>query len=169
MSRALRLALLCALVGLCYLLPAQGQSSTQTSQVSEPLWQALLPTAQTLPSSFDLFVSTMQRQVQEQIANNELLQASNLSLQDSNNSLTQENAALRQSLQLSQAAEAISENKSSLLAKDLSDSMASTIRAQNDAKALELQVGVLKVGCITFSVALGAVAVYEGGHALRWW
>jgi hypothetical protein len=37
------------------------------------------------------------------------------------------------------------------------------------AKALETQVSVFRIGCITFGVGLGAVAIYEGGHALKWW
>jgi hypothetical protein len=162
MSRAWRWALLFALVLSCWPPAAQGQSSTPSSQVSEPLWQALLPIAQSLPSSYDLFMSSLTTQIDEQIANNALLR-------DSNNSLTLENAGLRESLRKSQEAEATSENKSTLLAKDLSDSTASTIRAQNDARALELQLGIWKGVGITFGVGLLAVAVYEGGHALKVW
>ena len=162
MSWLLRLALLCALVLACFCLPAQGQSSTQTSEMSEPLWQALLPIATSLPQSYDLFISSLTQQVEEQTANNALLR-------DSNNSLTLENEGLRESLSKSREAEATSENKSTLLAKDLSDSTASTIRAQNDAKALELQVGILKVGCITLGVAAGGAAVYIIGHVAGTW
>ena len=107
-------------------------------------------------------MSSLTTQIDEQIANNALLR-------DSNNSLTLENAGLRESLRKSQEAEATSENKSTLLAKDLSDSTASTIRAQNDARALELQLGIWKGVGITFGVGLLAVAVYEGGHALKVW
>jgi len=164
-------------------LPLPGQSLTAISPLpsamlpaAEPLWQALLPIATSLPSNYDSFVSTTQQQVQEQIANNELLQASNLSLRTSNSSLTQENAGLRQSLSDSLQAGAISENKSTLLQKALSDSTQSTIQTQADlsksradAKALEFQVGLLKVGCVTLGIGCAAAVVYIGGRLIKVW
>lgn len=169
MSRASWLALLCVLVLALSPFVAQGQSSTPSSQVSEPLWQALLPIAETLPNSYDLFIANLTSQVDVLTTNNGSLASSNLALQTSNNSLTLENVALRASLKASKEAEATSENKSMLLQKDLSDSIASTIRAQGEAKALEAQVGLLRIGCITLGVTVGAIAVYEGGHLLKVW
>ena len=162
MSRSFGLALFCVLVLALSPCMARGQNSTPSSQVSEPLWQALIPIATSLPQSYDLFMSSLTTQIDEQIANNALLR-------DSNNSLMQENAALRESLSKSQEAEATSESKSALLQKDLSASTASTIRAQNDAKALELQVGILKAGCITLGVAAAGGGVYILGHVFHWW
>ena len=163
-------ALFCAVL-LCFgSLMVQGQSSTPISPISEPLWQALLPIAQTLPNSYDLFVSTMQKQVEGLTENNSSLSSSNLNLLTSNGSLTLENAALRASLKASQEAELTSENKSALLAKDLSDSTASTIRAQADAKGLELQVGIWKTAGIVAGVAavdLG-VKAFTGKDIIEW-
>jgi hypothetical protein len=105
-----------------------------------------------------------------QIANNGSLASSNLDLQDSNNSLTRENAGLRESLKKSQEAEATSESKSTLLQRDLSDSTQSTIRAQADAKALEFEVGWLKVGLYVATPVAIAGVVYAVGHLLvHWW
>ena len=152
-----------ALLFICGSVTIQGQSSTLISSLPEPLWQALLPTAQSLPSSYDLFVSTMQKQVDALTVNNGLLQTSN-------DSLTQENAGLRTSLKLSREAEATSESKSTLLQKDLSDSIASTIRAQGDAKALELKAGIWETAGIVASVAAADMAVkaFTGKDVLEW-
>jgi hypothetical protein len=47
--------------------------------------------------------------------------------------------------------------------------LAALAKIQTDADALAFQVSILKFGCITFGVSLGAVAVYEGGRALKAW
>ena len=161
-SRSL-LVFWCAVLLLCGSVIIQGQSSTPISQASEPIWQALLPTAQTLPNSYDLFVSTMQKQVDALTVNNGLLQTSN-------DSLTLENAGLRTSLKLSQEAEATSESKSTLLAKDLSDSIKSTTRAQGDAKALELKAGLWETAGIVASVAAADMALkaFTGKDVVEW-
>jgi len=159
----------CVALLLCISPTAQGQNSTLISPISEPLWQALLPIATDLPGSYDLFISNLISQVGTLTTNNGSLSASNLSLLDSNNSLTLENVGLRASLKASREAEARSESKSTLLQKDLSDSIASTIRAQADAKALELENKVLKIGGSVLLVVAVVVAGYEGGRALRWW
>jgi hypothetical protein len=110
-----------------------------------------------------LFISSLTAQLDEQIANNALLR-------DSNNSLTQENAGLRELLRLSQEAEATSESKSLALQKDLSDSTASTIRAQVDARALELKAGLWEKAGIVASVAAADLTVkaFTGKDVVEW-
>ena len=143
-------------------LGAQATSLTPISSLSEPLWQALLPIASSLPNSYDLFMTSLTSQV-------DALTLNNGQLQTSNDSLTRENAVLRESLKASQEAEATSESKYTLLQKDLSDSTASTIQAQRAAKSLELQLGVWKIaGGVAITVALAA-AVYEGGKIVGAW
>jgi len=163
------LVLACAALLSASSLGAQGKSSPPILPGSEPLWTSLNEIALTLPDSYDLFLASLSGQISSLQASNESLQDSVTSLQNSNSSLTLRNADLQNSLQISQEAVATSENKSALLQKDLDDSMQSTTRAEADAKALALEVGVLKIGCVTLGVGLGAVAVYEGGHALKWW
>jgi len=162
-------ALLCAGLLFCSSLGAQASGSTTTSPLSEPLWQALLPIATTLPNSYDSFIASLQSQVSTLTDNNSSLSSSNLELLASNNSLTLENAALKASLKASQDAEQTSEAKSTLLQRDLSDSIASTTRAQADAKALEAENGLLKIGAVGLGAAAVSGAVYIIGHALGAW
>ena len=146
-----------ALLALAWLLTSSplttAQDSLPNSEVSEPLWQALLPIAEILPNSYEMFMADLTKQVQGLQTNNASLANSNLALLDSNNSLTLENAGLRISLQASQEAAAISESKSEALAKDLSGSTASTTQALAKATALEMENSLLRYGMI------GAVVV----------
>ena len=168
--------LLCVAAVFCTSLTAQGQSSTLSSQppvipssLSEPIWQTLLPLITSLPTNFQSFKSSLTSQVSS-------LQATMLSLQSSSSQLQQDNDSLTASLAISQALETTSESRSTQLQTALSNSIISTDliksdlkKAQGDAKSLEAQVSVLRIGCITFGVGLGAVAVYEGGHLLKVW
>ena len=168
--------LLCVAALFCTSLTAQGQSSTLSSQppvipssLSEPIWQTLLPLITSLPTNFQSFKSSLTSQVSS-------LQATMLSLQSSSSQLQQDNDSLTASLAISQALETTSESRSTQLQTALADSIASTglikadlQKAQVDAKALEAENGILKVGCIGFGVGLGIVAVLEGGRALHIW
>jgi hypothetical protein len=164
-------------LALCFgSLTAQGQSSTPTSpppaiplSLSEPLWQTLLPLITGLPTSFQSFKDNLTSQVS-------FLQQTMLSLQSSSAIFRADNESLTASLAISQGLESTLENRSTQLQKALDASMLSTIqvqadlrKAQGEAKALEAQVSVFRIGCITLGVGLGAVAVYEGGHALKLW
>ena len=167
---------LCVVALSCGSLTAQAKSSTPTSSpqpipssLSEPLWQTLLPLITGLPASFKAY----QDNLTAQIGN---LQSTMLSLQSSNSQLQQDNASLQESLEASQVAAETSQKQSQQLQTDLDASGAFTIqvqqdlrKAQSDAQGLEAQVSVLRIGCITLGVSLGAVAVYEGGRVLHLW
>jgi len=170
------LVLFCAVGLCCGSLTVQGQSSTLTSNppvipptLSEPLWQTLLPLITTLPANFKAYQDSLTSQIDS-------LQATMLSLQNSSGTLQADNASLTASLAISQALESTLESKSTQLQQDLKLSIDSTTqikkdlqKAQVDAKALEAQNSVLRIGCITLGVGLGVVAVYEGGRALKVW
>ena len=170
-------SVLCFAGALCFgSLTVQGQSSMPSSQppaippqLSEPLWQVLLPLITALPINFKSYQESLTSQIG-------MLQANELQLQDSNSQLTQENASLQEYLSASQIAAETSQSRSTQLQTALADSIASTglikadlQKAQVDAKALEAENGILKVGCIGFGVGLGIVAVLEGGRALHIW
>jgi Trp operon repressor len=147
----------------------QAQSSTPISQVAEPLWSTLLSLTNGLPSQIDTFQASSLAQLESlRVINSQLLD-SNAQLQISNDSLTASNKALTISLQTSQEDLATSEAQRSQLQKDLNDSIASITRAQGEAKKLEYENTLLKVGCVSFGIGLAAVAAYEGGRALKWW
>jgi len=140
--------------------PAPG--STPTSPPPAGLWQALHGQMPLLLPAFDSFTANLTEQISS-------LRSSNLSLQQSNRSLTISNASLMESLRQSQAQAATSELKSRELQTDLNDSTASITRATTEAHALELRLSIWKGLGITFGAGLGAIAVYEGGHAAHWW
>ena len=90
--------------------------------------------------------------------------------------LQQDNESLTASLAISQGLEAILESKSAQLQTDLDASIASTTqikadlqKATIDAKALEAQNEVLKIGGGILLAGLAALGIYEGGHALKAW
>ena len=163
-------SVLCCVVGLfCTSLIAQAQSSTPTSPtppipptLSDPLWQTLLPLITSLPANFKAYQDNLTSQAN--------------SLRQTMLGLQQDNASLTASLAISQALESTLEGRSTQLQTDLDASTASTTqikedlrKAQGDARALEAQVSILRVGCITLGVGLGAIAVYEGGRVLHLW
>ena len=150
-------------------LAGQQQNSPPILPGSELLWSSLNQIALTLPNNFDSFMDSLTGQINSLQASNQSLQDSNAQLTLSNSSLTLRNADLQNSLQTSLQAEATSESKLSLLQTDLSASMQSTTRAEADAKALAVEIGILKVGLwIAVPVAAGET-VYIVGHILGWW
>jgi hypothetical protein len=168
--------LLCAAL-LCFgTTLVQAQSSTPPSTEADPIWQSLLLTTQSLPGQFEDFTSSLTLQVQSLLDSNVSLQQTNTELQisngqlaDSNQSLQSKNADLTLSLQKSQARVATLESQSGRLQTDLQSSMQSTIQAQADAHALELQVTFLKIGCWSFGIIAVGEAAYITGHAFGWW
>ena len=158
-----------AVLSLCGSVAIQAQTSTSNSPpppipttLSEPLWQTLYPLIMGLPTKFQGFKDNLTVQVD--------------SLQSTMQQLQQDNESLTESLLESMQAVETLKKQSAQLQTDLDASIASTTqikadlqKAQVDAKALEAQAGILKIGCIAFGVALGGVAVYEGGHALKIW
>jgi septal ring factor EnvC (AmiA/AmiB activator) len=164
------LVLLCALVLALSPCVAHGQSSTPTSQASEPLWQDLLEKTSSLPQAIDLFLNNLTTQIESLQASNKSLLDSNAQLQASNQSLQASNAVLSSSLKASQAQAATSADLLKASQKDLQNSTASIIKAQGEAKALELRSAFLKIGCWAAGVAAAAGAGYAVGHImLHWW
>ena len=148
MQLRLSLGLFCA-VALCFgSAMAQGQNSTLTSPVLEPIWQTLLRATSDLPTLIDSYTANWTAQIKS-------LQDSNAQSQTSVDSLTSQNADLETSLIRSRADLVISEAEQKRSEKLLDDSMQATIRAQGEARSLELQVAVMKYGMI----GAGAVAV----------
>jgi hypothetical protein len=176
--------LFCAVL-LCFgSLMAQGQSSTQPStdtvQPSPPITpteravlQALKPLLdQSLTSSENS--DTLSIQQQQQIE------------QDRQQKIADDKQRQIEQQQSQQALQALSDRVTKLqsfsdkllpMLTDFSGSedekQAHALLALSDIKSkatsLETQVSILKVGCITFGVGLGAVAVYEAGHLLKVW
>jgi hypothetical protein len=176
MSRVSLRALLCAALLFTCSLPLPAQSSTPISGIADPLWQLLLTSTADLPAQIDSLTSNLQTRIDLLATNNEQLLSSNADLltsnsglQDNNNLLTQQNADLQNSLEASARALATSEQLRLQLKTQLDASTQSITRAQADAKALEIQVGLLKVGCWTFGVGCAGAAVYEGGRVLKLW
>ena len=176
MRRRSLLVLFCAVGLCCGSLTVQGQTSISNSQIVEPLWQALLKATADLPSQMQSWKIDTLEQVQTLHQNMLSLQTETQSLRDSNASLqasnaisTQLNEDLTQSLAASQASLLTSKAELAKSQTLLQNSILSITKAQVDAKALEAQNSVLRIGCITFGVGLGVVAVYEGGRALKVW
>jgi septal ring factor EnvC (AmiA/AmiB activator) len=130
-------------------------SSTQTSQASEALWQALLPIAQQLPQQFKDYQASLSQQTN--------------SLQISNQKLTDNVKSLTESQRLSQEQVATLEDKLTLLQKDLSASTASTIQAQMQAKLAGAELGAFKIGCVTLGVVVVGAGIYELGRYYKKW
>lgn len=130
-------------------------SSTQTSQASEALWQALLPIAQQLPQHYKGYQASLSQQTN-------LLQINNQKLADNVKSLTE-------SQRLFQEQVATLESKLTLLQKDLSDSTASTIKAQQQAKLAGAKLGAFKIGCVTLGVVVVGAGIYELGRYYKKW
>jgi hypothetical protein len=136
----------------------------------------LLQATADLPSQIEAYSATWTLQVQSLQANNSQLEssngelrASNDSLQISNGTLTQQNADLNNSLIASRADLAISEQERKRSERALLDSMQSTIRAQAEGRALELQLGLLRVGLYVSGGIAALLGGYVAGHAAGWW
>jgi hypothetical protein len=56
-----------------------------------------------------------------------------------------------------------------LLQKDLSDSTASTIKAQQQAKLAGAKLGAFKIGCVTLGVVVVGAGIYELGRYYKKW
>jgi hypothetical protein len=164
------LALLCAALLFFSSPVVQGQDSTPISLLSEPLWQMLSKSTTDLPLQIDSLESSFQMQIDWLQANNGRLSSKNSELQNSNNSLMQQNADLTNSLGASQSALGISELLRKQLETDLQDSMQSTIQAQADARALELQNSLLKIGGVVVLVAGADMALkaFTGKDVIEW-
>jgi len=158
----------------------QAQSSTQNLASQEALWQSLLQTTQQLSSQYDNFIAKLNSETSLLSAtnlslqnSNQLLMVNNKSLMDSNTQLTIKNKSLQDSnsklvsnnLQLMQSQVTL-QTQAETLAKqlkqsqmDLQDSTQAIIQAQGQAKALELQLGSIRIGIIVVgAVAVGSVA-----------
>jgi hypothetical protein len=162
--------LFCAAFLCCTSLGAQAQTSTSNlpivsvpTQLSEPLWQTLYPSIMSLPTTFQNFRDSLLSQVS--------------SLQGTMFSLQQDNGYLTESQTILEGLVVTSQSKLTRLQTDLADCTNSITllqselsKAKIDAKGLEAQTSILKVGCITFGVAAGAGAAYLFGHSvLHWW
>ncbi len=158
----LRLALFCAAAWFSGSLIAQASASTPTSQAPEALWQSLRTITSQLPSQFDSFTQSLTAQTNLLIASNASLQANVASLQTSN-------AQLTLSLKTSQAQAVTLENQLKLLQADLNDSTKSIILAQTQAKSLEAQLGVARIGFIAAGVVAVVLMGYEGGRVTGAW
>jgi septal ring factor EnvC (AmiA/AmiB activator) len=140
---------LLALVLACTCSPVtQAQSSTVSSPLLEPIWQTLLRATSDLPTLIDSYTASWTQQIAS-------LQANAIESQTSIDSLESQNADLNNSLIRSRADLAISEAEQARSEKLLDDSMQATIRAQGEARSLEIKVAVIKYGMI----GAGAVAV----------
>ena len=170
MSLRSSLVLLCAAALFSTCLTVNAQDSTATSQMSESLWTMLLQTTNDLPAQIDSLTDSFNTQIASLQANNADLTSSNSTLKASNDSLKLENADLTNSLKVSQAALAISEEQRKQLEKDLQDSTQSTIQAQKSAKALEAENGLLRVLGVVLGISTALTGGYVVGHlALNWW
>lgn len=118
---------------------------------------------------FDLFKDNLMQQIASLQANNQSLQETNARLQTSNQSLMLSAVALTKSLKTSQQAVETSQSDLKRLQKALDASMQSTIRAENDAKLLGVQVGWLKIGLYVAVPVAVVGAGYFTGHMLNWW
>src|SRR5271157_408788 len=148
---------------------ARGQSSTPTSQQLEPLWQTLLQLTGSLPSQIETFRASLLAQIAQLQTSNDNLQQTANSLQVSNQTLLKQNADLKNSLAASQMDLATSIQVQRRLQVSLDNSSQDIIKAQSDAKALERQVAILRIGCVSLGVVCGAVAVYESGRLVGVW
>jgi len=167
-SRSL-LVLFCAAFLCCTSLVAQAQTSTSSllpptipSSLSEPLWQTLYPLIMGLPTQFQSFRDNLLSQVSS-------LQGTMLSLQQDNGYLTESQTILEGLVVTSQKQLTRSQTDLALSLTYTTQIQTDLQKAQVDAHALEAQISVLRIGCWTFGVGLGAVAVYEVGHARKFW
>ncbi len=158
----------------------QAQSSTQNLASQEALWQSLLQTTQQLSSQYDNFIAKLNSETSLLRAtnlslqnSNQLLMVNNKSLTDSNTQLTIKNKSLQDSnsklvsnnLQLMQSQVTLQTQVGTLAKQlkqsqmDLQDSTQAIIQAQGQAKALELQLGSIRIGIIVVgAVAVGSLA-----------
>ena len=162
-----------SLLALCFAfssLSVQAQSSAPILPGSELLWSSLNGIALTLPTAYDSFIASLTGQINFLALNNQSLQDSNAQLAGSNKSLTLRNADLQNSLAISQAQVTTSESKSMLLQKDLDDSIAYTIQAENDARAMGLQLNIWRGVAVVVGIAAadGAVKIFTGKDAVEW-
>ena len=160
---------LCVLLWATSSIAAQPKSSDPILPGSEPIWSWLNSEAMTLQPDFDLFKDNLMQQIASLQANNQSLQETNARLQTSNQSLMLSAVALTKSLKTSQQAVETSQSDLKRLQKALDASMQSTIRAENDAKLLGVQVGWLKIGLYVAVPVAVVGAGYFTGHMLNWW
>jgi septal ring factor EnvC (AmiA/AmiB activator) len=182
-SLPLSRALFCAALLFCTSLTVQAQSSPLILPGSEQIWETLLQTTKDLPTQFDSFTDSLTTQLnslQDSNANllstnsdlmnsNVSLAASNAQLKTSNQSLQRKNEDLTQSLKASSERVVTLEGQLAQSQKDLESSIASTILAQDDAKALAARLGIIRIGVWTFGIIAVGEAAYIAGSLLKWW
>jgi cell shape-determining protein MreC len=161
----------------CTSLPALAQTSDTNSTLPEPLWSSLLELTSNLPGQIDSFRTSLEGQVNSLSATVERLQtsndnltASNSSLQGSVQTLKQQNADLTNSLSTSEQVLAISEQARQQSETALQSSMQSIIKAQADAKALELKNGLLGALATLGGASTAILCTIAAGHFIfHWW
>jgi len=125
-------------------------------------WMTLKVSIDSLPQAISSYNSSLTTQLNE-------LQKTNSSLMDSVNRLEANNLALTQLLQTSRQQAATSTAALSRLQSDLISSTASITQAQNQARVLEAQGKLLKIGLVSALAVIAGVGVYSGGRAAHFW
>jgi hypothetical protein len=184
MSRASWLVLWWLLASATSQLVAQGTSSTppstDTVQPSPPITPTERAVLQTLRMSLGQALSLSETSDANWQTSQQAQSAAEKQRQIDNEQRTQDQAQSSKDLAAAQAtAQLLQGYLDQLLPKltDFSGSEDQKVKAavkavdtiKLDAKALEFQVSILKIGCVTLGVGLGAVAVYELGRVVKWW
>ncbi len=133
------------------------------SEQPSPIWLQLKTQIDSLPNQFRLYNQSLLDRV---TSLNSKLTQSQLSVTE----LMRQNKDLTSSLTLSRSEVATWKQKSEQLQKDLTASTQSIIRAQHQAKVLEAQNRLLKIGLFSAAAVIVGVGGYALGHyALHWW
>jgi chromosome condensin MukBEF ATPase and DNA-binding subunit MukB len=159
------LVLFCVVLLFCGSATAQGQNSTpilpqQTNPFEQPLKLSTL-----LLQQIDSGLSSMQTLQQQIIDLQATLQEQGQAIQ-----AAQVNSVeLQASLDKSESIRLTQEQQLKASMTSLKDSQKDLQKASTDAKVLEAQVGILRIGCVTLGITLSAAAIYGGGHLLKVW
>ena len=133
------------------------QSSTQNLVLPEQAWKTLHDMSNPLVTNYDQYQSSLKSQM-------DMLQVKNQQSMDYIITLEKDNESLAESLMILKTQEATSESNLLHIQTALKASTSSTIKAQSEAKALEMRIGLWKTIGISFGLGLGSIAVYEIGH-----
>ena len=185
MRRAFFLALFCAALLSVSSLGAQDQSSTLPSMDTAPASSAITPSERLeLLTLRRLLVQASQKSRtsdQSWLTQQQMQSEADKQRQSDNEQRNKEQQQLQQDLQAATAKAQAAQtylNKLLPMLTDFSGSEdekeAAAIKAVDtikaDAKALESEGALLRIGCVTLGVSTGALAVYTVGHlALHWW
>jgi multidrug efflux pump subunit AcrA (membrane-fusion protein) len=149
----------------CGSLTVQGQSSTPISLPPvNPFAQPLFLSTLLLSQINSLASDTLKLQ---QTIND--LQDSSLLQQQALDEAQQTSQALQASLDQSEATRVAQEQQLKASTISLQSSQVDLGKAQADAKALEAENGILKIGFVTIAVVGAGEAVYLVGHSLKAW